>query len=225
MGSAFDFTLVWTYLPLLLAYLPITLLMLVLSMTVGCVIGLLLALARLYQWPLLDKVSVAYISFFRATPLIVQLMFVFYGVPALLLPLHIDLNGAPAIAFVIATLGLHSGASLAESIRGAVNAVDRGQLDAAYAIGLGRYRTFSRIVAPQAARIVLPNFTNTVIACLKDTSLAFSIGVIDMVGRGMTIGNVSFHLLEVYLALGVIYYCVSWTIGGGLHLLERKFRL
>jgi L-cystine transport system permease protein len=224
MGKEFDVVLIVEYLLRLLQYLPVTLTILAAAMALGCVIGVLTALVTLYKVPVLDVLGRLYVSFFRGIPTVVQLMLVFYGIPEMLKLFHIYLTDlAPAVSVVV-TFGLSSGAFLSESFRAAINGVDRGQLEAALSIGLSRYQGFRRIVLPQALRIAMPNIGNTVIASLKDTSLAFSVGVLDMVGRGETIGHVSYHLLEVYIALGVIYYGVSLILEFFLAGMERRLQ-
>jgi L-cystine transport system permease protein len=94
-------------------------------------------------------------------------------------------------------------------MRGAINSVDKGQTEAAYSIGMSGKQTFTRIVLPQALVVAFPNFGNLVIGSLKDTSLAFTIGVMDMMGRGDTIIAATAHAVEVYIALAIIYYLVA----------------
>ena len=113
---------------------------------------------------------------------------------------------------------LSNGAGFAEIFRGAITAVDYGQTEAAYSVGMTSSQNFFRIVLPQAIRIAFPNMANSVIGSLKDTSLAFTIGVMDMMGRGDTLIASTAHALEVYISLSVIYYVI-------VILLEKLFRL
>ncbi|MDQ0901208.1 amino acid ABC transporter permease [Paenibacillus sp. V4I7] len=206
MGKSFDITLVTTFIPKLLYYLPITLLILVVSLTLGLILGTLIALTRLYKIPVLSQISVVYVSFMRGTPILIQLFLVFYGLPMLLEIVHINISRWDPIYFVIITYGLSIAAFKSENIRAAVNSVDRGQTEAAYAVGMTGKQSFFRIVMPQALLIAFPNFANSVIGFLKDTSLAFSIGVMDMMGRGETLIAATAHTLEVYISLTIIYY-------------------
>ncbi|TXK79834.1 amino acid ABC transporter permease [Paenibacillus sp. N3.4] len=206
MGKSFDITLVADFLPKLLYYLPLTLLILVASLAIGFALGLLIALTRLYNIPVLSQIAIVYVSFIRGTPILIQLFLVFYGLPMLLEIVHINISRWDPIYFVIATYGLSIAAFKSENIRAAVNAVDRGQTEAAYAVGLTGTQSFFRIVVPQALLIAFPNFANSVIGFLKDTSLAFSIGVMDMMGRGQTLIASTAHALEVYISLTIIYY-------------------
>ncbi|NEW05087.1 amino acid ABC transporter permease [Paenibacillus sp. SYP-B3998] len=206
MGKSFDITLVLDFLPKLLYYLPLTLLILVASLAIGFALGLLIALTRLYRIPVLSQISVVYVSFIRGTPILIQLFLVFYGLPMLLQIVQVDISRMDPIYFVIITYGLSIAAFKSENIRAAVNSVDRGQTEAAYAVGMTGTQSFLRIVVPQALLIAFPNFANSVIGFLKDTSLAFSIGVMDMMGRGQTLIAATAHTLEVYISLTIIYY-------------------
>ncbi|WP_270170866.1 amino acid ABC transporter permease [Paenibacillus sp. SYP-B4298] len=218
MGRGFDLNYVYQFIPKLLAYLEITLLIVAASMVLGIMVGLIVALPRLYNIPVLRRLSAIYVSFFRGTPILIQLFLIYYGLPELLKGIHLDLSKMPVLVYVIVTYGLHSGAFISEAIRGAVGAVDRGQVEAAYAIGMSGFEAFTRIVLPQAAAVSLPVFANLVIANLKDTSLAFTLGVMEMTGKSQTLGMATQHFVEVYIALSLIYFAISM-------LLERLFLL
>jgi L-cystine transport system permease protein len=224
MGKAFDLSLLGTFLPELLAYLPITLLILAASLFFGLLLGLLLALPRLYNIPVLTQLVVVYVSFIRGTPVLIQLFLVYYGLPAVLSLVHLDLSRADPLFFVIVTYALSSAAFLSETIRGAVNSVDHGQTEAAYAVGMTARQAFGRIVLPQALMVAVPNFANKVIGFLKDTSLAFTIGVMDMMGRGQTLISATAHALEVYISLAVIYYLVVIVLERLFAVSERKLQ-
>ncbi|MED3885769.1 amino acid ABC transporter permease [Priestia aryabhattai] len=209
MGKAFDIELIFTSIPQLLSYLHITIWILVASLLIGSTLGLFIALPRIYKVPVLSQLAAVYISFMRGTPILIQLFLVFYGVPALLQLIHIDVSRMDPLVFVIITYSLSTAASFSEMMRGAINSVDKGQTEAAYSVGMTGKQTFTRIVLPQALVVAFPNFGNLVIGSLKDTSLAFTIGVMDMMGRGDTIIAATAHAVEVYIALAIIYYLVA----------------
>lgn len=208
MGNDFDWMLIANVLPILLQYLPVTLEILFFSIVFGILFGFVAAIPKLLQIPILKQMVTIYISFIRGTPILIQLFLVFYGVPALLKMIHIDVTRMDAIYFVIITYTFSNAASFAEIFRAAILTIDRGQLEAAYAVGLNRAQAFLRIILPQALRIAFPNMANTMVSSLKDTSLAFSIGVMDMVGRGETLIASTTRALEIYLALSVVYYVI-----------------
>ncbi|MGE6516300.1 amino acid ABC transporter permease [Lysinibacillus sphaericus] len=221
MANDFDFMLIANVLPTLLRYLPITLEILIFSILFGMLFGLVIAIPKLLHIPVLKQFASIYISYIRGTPILVQLFLVFYGIPALLQILHIDVTRMDAIYFVIITYTCSNAAAFAEIFRAAILTVDRGQIEAAYSVGLSRSQTFIRIVLPQAIRVAFPNMANTMISSLKDTSLAFSIGVMDMVGRGETLIASTTRALEIYLALSIVYYIIVLLLEKILNTNER----
>ncbi|MGE7092885.1 amino acid ABC transporter permease [Lysinibacillus sp. NPDC048646] len=208
MANDFDFMLIADVLPTLLQYLPVTLEILVFSILFGMVLGIVVAIPKLLHIPVLKQLVSIYISYIRGTPILVQLFLVFYGIPAVLQSIHIDVTRVDAIYFVIITYTFSNAAAFAEIFRAAILTVDRGQIEAAYSVGLSRMHAFIRIVLPQAIRVAFPNMANTMISSLKDTSLAFSIGVMDMVGRGETLIASTTRALEIYIALSIVYYVI-----------------
>ncbi|MFJ7969859.1 amino acid ABC transporter permease [Psychrobacillus sp. NPDC096389] len=221
MGKVFDPSLIIEFIPTLVKYLGITLEILVASIILGTIIGIVAAIPKLFHIPILKQIVTLYISFIRGTPIIIQLFLVFYGLPAILSLINIDITRMDALFFVIITYSLSNGAIFAEIFRGAISAVEFGQTEAAYSIGMTPFQNFTRIIFPQAIRVAFPNIANTVIGSLKDTSLAFTIGVMDMMGRGETIIAATAHALEVYIALSVIYYMVVLILEKGFKVFEK----
>ena len=203
MEKAFDISMIASFVPTLLGYLPVTLYILAVSLLFGFLLGLLLALPASIAFRL-ESVCEAVYLFFRGTPIMVQLFIVFYGIPALTALAGIDtskMDSLYAYRHVCAEQrgksgGNHQGRCEQRRPRagggGVQHRAERGQ-------------TFRRIILPQAL-VHFPNIGNMVIGFLKDTSLAFSIGVMDMSGRGQTLITSSNHSLEVYISLSVLYY-------------------
>ncbi|MGE7999857.1 amino acid ABC transporter permease [Lysinibacillus sp. NPDC093190] len=221
MANDFDFMLIAKVLPILLQYLPVTLEILVFAILFGMLLGIVIAIPKLLHIPVLKQIITIYISFIRGTPILVQLFLVFYGIPALLKLVNIDVTRMDAMYFVIITYTLSNAASFAEIFRAAILTVDRGQMEAAYSVGFSGIQAFLRIVLPQAIRVAFPNMANTMISSLKDTSLAFSIGVMDMVGRGETLIASTTRALEIYLALSIVYYVIVMLVEKVLKRNER----
>lgn len=222
MSRRFDITYVFDFIPKLLAYLNITLLIVGSSILLGLVIGMLVALPRLYNVPVLKRISQVYVSFFRGTPILIQLFLIYYGLPTILQWINIDISRVAVLYFVILAYALNSGAFVSEMIRASVSAVDRGQIEAAQSIGMSGYQTFTRIILPQALAISIPLFGNLVIGNLKDTSLAFTLGVMEMTGRSQTLGTATQHFVETYIALSLIYFVISMILEQGFLWLERR---
>ncbi|MFD0587447.1 amino acid ABC transporter permease [Paenibacillus sp. GCM10027627] len=208
----FDLANIFDYMVQLLPFLRITLFIVVSSILIGVLVGFLVALPRLYEIPVLKRLSQVYVSFFRGTPILIQLFLFYYGVPELLKLVGIDASRTSVLVFVILTYSLHSGAYISEVIRGAVKAVDRGQVEAAYSVGMNGFQAFSRIVLPQALAIAIPVFANVVIGNLKDTSLAFTLGVMEISGKAKTIGALTQQFIEIYIALSLIYFVLSYVL-------------
>ncbi|MEI4769104.1 amino acid ABC transporter permease [Psychrobacillus sp. FJAT-51614] len=221
MGKVFDPSLIIEFIPTLLKYLGVTIEILVASILFGTIIGIVAAIPRLFHIPVLKQLVTLYISFIRGTPIIIQLFLVYYGLPAALTLINIDISRMDALFFVIITYSLSNGAIFAEIFRGAITSVEFGQTEAAYTIGMTPYQNFTRIIFPQAIRVAFPNIANTVIGSLKDTSLAFTIGIMDMMGRGETLISATAHALEVYIALSIIYYIIVLILEKGFKVFEK----
>lgn len=224
MGVEFEFKYVWEYFIKLLPAIDITLIIVASSIVIGLGIGFIIAIPQLYNIPILKQLSQIYLSFFRGTPVLIQLFLFYYGLPEILKLFAIDTSKVPALYFVILTYSLHSGAFMSEMIRAAITAVDRGQVEAAYAIGMTGPQAFIRIMLPQALAIALPVFANLVIANLKDTSLAFTLGIMELTGKSQTLAVMSRHFIETYLSLAIIYFIISFVLEKLFRLLERRLQ-
>jgi L-cystine transport system permease protein len=214
------------YLSKLLRYIPITLEIVAISLVLGLLLGVLLALCRLYQVPVLNQFSKFYISFIRGTPINIQLYIIYYGVPALLAGFlarfDYDINRTSPMVFVVIAYMLNNAGFFAELVRAAVSGVEPGQSEAGYSIGLTRIQTFRRIVAPQAIRIAIPDFENMVVNLLKNTSLAYMLGVTDLMAGMQRLTTLTHRSIEGYLATAVIYFVLSTIIEAIFALLQRR---
>ncbi|MDG0813284.1 amino acid ABC transporter permease [Cohnella rhizosphaerae] len=222
MGTSVDVSYVFEYFVRLLPSVGITLKIVVLSLLIGSAVGMLVALPRLYRIPVLQRLSQVYVSFFRGTPLLIQLFLIYYGLPELLKLAAVDVSRTPVLVFVVTAYALHSGAFISEAIRAAVGAVDRGQVEAGYAVGMTGFQAFRRVVLPQAISVGMPVFGNLVIANLKDTSLAFSLGIMELTGKAQTLPTMSQRFFESYLALALLYFILSFVLEKLLYRLERR---
>lgn len=222
MGAPFDLAYVFDYFVKLLPYIRITIVIVACSLVIGLGLGLLVALPRMYRVPVLQRFSQAYVSFFHGTPILIQLFLFYYGLPEILKLVSLDVSKAPKLYFVIFVYSLHTAAYLSEAIRGAVGAVDRGQVEAAYAVGMTGYQAFARIVLPQALGIAIPVFANLIIAVLKDTSLAFSLGIMDLTGKAQTLPTMSQHFFEAYVSLAIIYFLICFALEKLFAALEHR---
>ncbi len=224
MGQLFDIKLTFEYFPKLLSRLHITLLIVITATALGVFLGTVLALFRLGKTPLLNQMSAIYISFMRGTPIIVQMFIVYYGLPLVLLRIHVDINHWDKLIFIIITYGLNMAAFVAEIIRAAIIGVPIGQTEAAYAVGMSRLQTFRRIVAPQALLIALPSLGMNMVGLLQNTSVAFSLGIIDVIGKARVIGASTYHTLEGYVGAAVIFLTLCILLEYGFSSIEKKLK-
>ena len=207
-----------------LQQLPLTLLMIVLSLIFALILGFILATIRIQKIKLLSRVVKVYISFIRSTPLLLQLFLVYFALPQLLLFVHIDINHFSRLFFVILAFTLHTGAYLSEIIRAGYQSVDYRQIEAGLSIGLTYPRILKEIILPQALRNSIPNLTTQIIELVKDTSLAFTIGIIDMMGQVKLIigNNYGLGMLEVYIVISVVYWLIALIIQGVFTIIDKR---
>lgn len=210
MTNLFRFSRFLDAIPKILSYMGTTFHIVIVAVVLGSLLGLLVAVLRINRIPVIHQLLSVYISFMRGTPMLVQLMVVYFGLPVLIKALTgIDINSWTKIIFVDITFVINEGAFLGEIFRGAIQAVPYEQTEAGYSVGLNRVQTFLRIVLPQSVKIALPAYGVDIIGVFHNTSIAFLIGVIDIVGRAKSIGVATGHALEAYLFVAIIYIVVS----------------
>lgn len=202
-------------LPLLANALVMTVFLGVISFVIGSVIGLAVALARLFGTRVFRAIAVAYVSIWRGTPLLVQLLLVYFGLPQF----GIILKPVPA---AIIALSLHAGAYLSENFRAGILAVDKGQWEAAYSLGMPFSKAFRRVALPQAARVAIPPVGSRFIALIKDTSLASVVTVVELTSVAESIGSSTFRYLEMFVIVALVYWAVNSLLSLGQEVLERR---
>ena len=199
------------------------------SMLFGTILAVLVAVLRLKKIPVISQIISVYISFMRGTPLLVQMMIAFYGIPLLLGSLFlnvfgINLNRIEPVIFVEIAIILNEGAFLGEIFRGAITSVPSIQTEAGYSIGMTGAQTFSRIVLPQAFKVALPHYGVDLVGVFQNTSLVFTLGVVDVLGKAKTLGAATGHTLEGYIAATLVYITFSLILKGAFLLLEKKLK-
>jgi L-cystine transport system permease protein len=230
MPPLFDYEFMAAVVPELLTAVPVTLRIAVVSLFLALVVGLVTALVRIYGVPVLNRLAAVYVSFTRGTPLLVQIYLSYYGLPKVLDHLQgrygwsLDVSGIPAIAYIYFAFTFNVGAYSSETIRAAIQAVDRGQMEAALSIGMTRLQAMRRVVLPQALVVALPSFGNTAIALVKDTSLAFLVSVIELMGRAKILGARGLQFFEVYIVVALIYWAICLVIERLVAALEIRVR-
>lgn len=200
----FDVTYFLEMIPLLLGYLGLTMKMASLGLVFALILAVNMAVVRVLKVPLLDWLVQLFISFFRGTPLLVQLFLLYYGLPQMF-PIMV---GIDAFTAAVIGLSLHFSAYMAESIRAAILGIDKSQMEAALSIGQSPLMAMRRIILPQAARIALPSLMNQFVDMIKSTSLAFTLGVAELMARAQMEASSSFRFFESFLAVALIYWAV-----------------
>ena len=221
---SYDLSYVFKFLPEILYALPLTLWILIVTIVIGSLLGALLAWGQLYGDEAILSISKGYVFVLRCTPPIVLLFMVFYGLPEFLeWWLGLDVNGWSRTVFVITAMTLLYAATISEVFKSAYLAVPNGQLEAGLSIGLTEFQTFQRILLPQAFRFALPNISNAILNLLKDTALAYTIGLADIMGAGnLLIGrNLGNYSLETYTAVAVVYWTLALLLALGNQFLEN----
>ena len=217
VSISFDFIL--DNLPLFLDGVRITIFISLLAFGLAIISGLVVALARMSKSRLLQPIVASYINLFRAIPLLVFILFVYYGVA-----IAFDMQ-VTAIQAGVFALTLQYSAWLGEIFRGGIQAVPYGQREAALSVGMGRIQTFTRVVLPQAIRIVIPPTGNMFIGMIKDSSLVYLIGVPELLRVSNRLASRTFRYFEVYLTTVLIYLVLTTVVYFGVRYLERRYAL
>ena len=202
--------------PVILGYVPLTLGMAAARMVLALVLASLLAVERVFRVRGLDWLVVLFISFFRGTPLLVQLFLFYYGLPQVMS----FLTSIDGVTAAIMGLTLHFSAYMAETIRAAILGVDRSQWEAAQSIGMTQLQMMRRIILPQAARVAAPTLVNYFIDMIKGTSLAFTLGVTELMGAAQKEAAGSFLYFEAFLVVAIIYWAMVELLNQGQKRLE-----
>lgn len=223
MVDFFNWERFFTNIPQILPYLPVTFKIVFYATVFGVLLGIVVAVIRIKKIPVLHQLAGIYVSFMRGTPMLVQLLVIFYGLPIFMQQMfNINVNRWDKIIFVYITYMLNQGAFLSEIFRCSILAIPKGQMEAAYSVGLTQFQAFRRIILPQAARVAVPSFGSDFIGLFQNTSLAFLIGVVDIMGRAKTIGTATKHVLEAYIFIAILFIVISLIVKGFFYLLDKK---
>ena len=196
-----------------------TMLLALVSVAIGCVIGAFVAIMRLSKSKLLNTIAAVYTEIIRDTPLLLQLYFFYFLLPDLLPALKLSKFTCIAVALLI-----YSGAYMSEIFRSGIQSIDRGQAEAARSLGLSSSQTMLRIILPQAFKNVLPAMCNEFVAITKETSLASTFYVGDLMTQYQTISGKTYLVIEPLIIIGVIYFVVTIVMSKLVAVLEKKLK-
>jgi len=195
-----------------------TILVTIASVCAGLAIGLFMAVLSRLHWKPLALFLAAYIYVFRSIPVLVLLFIVFFGLPSMGIRI-------PPFTAMVLTLGLISGAYLAEIFRGAMSAVDGDEILAAEAMGMDRMQSFLYIILPQMFRMSIPGMINEFTSILKYTPFAYTVGIPEIMKEAMSLAAMTLRGVEIYLAVGIIYFLIYKLFVMLFMALEKKFRI
>ena len=219
MGFDFKYSVIWESVPVLLTGLKLTILITFFGLVIGFFLGTLFGLGKTSRNRVVYGIASAYVESIRGTPLMVQVMFLYFGLP-MVLGMRV-----PPLAAGISAIAINSGAYIAEIVRGAVQSIDRGQVEAGRSIGLSHVQCLLYIIWPQAFKRMIPPLGNQFIISLKDTSLLVVIGVGELTRTGQEIIAVNFRAFEVWLTVALMYLTLTLTLSRVLNFTERKLEI
>ena len=205
-------------LPPLLEGTLVTIKLIILSIPMGFILGVFIAVGRVYGNKIISTLCTIYVIFFRGTPLLVQLFILYYGLPSI--GIFFSPFVAAVIGFILCSCAYHS-----EYIRGALQSVKSGQMMAAEALGMTRFKAILYIILPQALRRAIPGCSNEIIYLVKYSSLAFMVTCIELTGAGKIIASRYFAYTEVFLVIGIIYLLMVSVVTKLLNMLEKKLEI
>lgn len=203
--SKFDIGYLIEVLPVILRALPITIGVSITAMLIGLILGTLITFLRRTPYGLINRMFDLYVSFFRGTPLMVQLFIFFFGLPQVM-PILSEVN---ALSAAVIVLSINASAYISEVVKGAIGAVDKGQYEAALSVGMSKLQAMERIILPQAFKIAVLPLGNTFISLVQGTAITFMIGLKDIMGIAKVSAASSYRFLEAYLAVGIIYWLLT----------------
>jgi His/Glu/Gln/Arg/opine family amino acid ABC transporter permease subunit len=206
-----------TYLPYLLQGALITIGIALIGVLFGSIIGLIIGIGRLSRFGILSQISRFYIWVIRGTPLLLQLLLIHFAIPSV----FSSLTFTPFTSACIA-LSINAGAYIAEITRGAIQSIDKGQMEAARSLGLSSSQAMRRVIIPQSFRRMLPPLGNEFISLIKESSLVSTIALYDLLRTGQQIISSTFRYMEIYLMVGVIYLILTTIMSFIINKIEKK---
>ena len=223
-----DFEFLAEAFPQVLASVPVTLLLVFISIPLGWVLGILIALVKNAKVPVLYQIATVFVSFMRSVPMVIILFVSYYSTPLIIqsyltsIGLSADISGVPAAAYAIAAFVLEQAAYSSEVFRSAILAVDKGQIEAAESVGMTKPVAYVRIVLPQAITSALPNLNGLFVGLVQGTSLAYFVGVYEVMATSTLLANASYAYIEAYLMATVIYEVLSFVFNRVFRVIETR---
>jgi polar amino acid transport system permease protein len=211
-----DWSVIWSNRELFTDGLWATVLLSLAAIATGTLTGLLVAAVRTSRVPLLAQLARIYLEVFRGTPLLIQMLFLYFGAA------YLNLAGITVFGAALLALTLYQGAYIAEIFRAGIEAVPRGQWEAARVLGITRVQTFTTVILPQTRAIVLPPLVGQYLSLVKDTSIAVVIGYVELVRQGQAVIDRAGDPATTYLAVAALYFVICYPLSLVVRRMERK---
>jgi len=217
-GKLFSLRAVFDAIPAILKTLPVTLLLTLGGAFFGIILAMIFAVVKINRTRILYPIQSLFVSFLRGTPLLVQLMLTYFGIPLLLKAINqkygtaFNINAIPASVFAIIAFAFNEAAYASETIRAAILSVDPGEIEAARSLGMTNRQVYLRVIIPNAAVVATPTLINSLIGLTKGTSLAFSAGVVEVFAKAQAIGGSDYRYFERFISVSIIYWIVNIVI-------------
>jgi L-cystine transport system permease protein len=226
-----DPAFIWTAFIQLLSAVPTTLELTAVSVLCGLLIGTAAALVRIYRVPVLHPLASAYVTFIRGTPMLTHLLLIMFGLPMIIdsvaegLGLPFRSVSIPMIGFAFISFSITAGAYMSEVVRSGILAVNRGQFEAAYSIGMTTPQLLRRIVLPQAFASALPNLSSAVIGTMHSTTLAFIASVVEINAKAQIVASTNWKFFEAYIAAALLFWGLTIAVERLTALLEKRIHI
>ena len=220
MGIMNQISFIERYLPTYLNGAITTIELSIIGVILGFTLGVILALMKISKLKIFNILSSVYIEIVRGTPMLVQIMIVYFGLKKII-PEQFTLLTAPMFLCAL-SISLNSAAYIAEIIRSGISSVDYGQMEAARSLGLNEKQAMRKIIMPQAIKNILPALVNEFITLIKESSITYTVGVGELMYAGKTISSGTYQLVKPFIFVAVIYFIMTTSLSKALGLLERR---
>lgn len=230
-GKLFSWRAVFDAIPTILQHLPTTLTLTVAGAFFGLILALLFAIVKINRVKILYPIQAVVVSFLRGTPILVQLMLTYYGIPLFLkflnqkYGLNWNINAIPASIFAVTAFALNEAAYTSETLRAAIQSVNSGEIEAARSLGMTSAQVYRRVIIPNAAVVATPTLINGLIGLTKGTSLAFNAGIVEMFAQAQITGGSDYRYFERYISVAIIYWVISIIIEQVGHFIEKRMEI
>ncbi|MGT2934376.1 amino acid ABC transporter permease [Streptococcus castoreus] len=230
-GKLFSWHAVFDAIPNIIQRLPTTLGLTLVASVFGLVLALIFAIVKINKVKFLYPIQAVFVSFLRGTPILVQLMLTYYGIPLFLKFLNQkygfdwNINAIPASIFAITAFAFNEAAYSSETIRAAILSVDLGEIEAAKSLGMTSAQVYRRVIIPNAAVVAVPTLINGLIGLTKGTSLAFNAGIVEMFAQAQILGGSDYRYFERYISVALVYWFISILIEQVGRFIENKMTI